>query len=188
MTNLNSISDFNNQQFMLNSFSYNERFAYISMLTSLAWADGSIDYTEQNELIQVANNAGKDIADQLDDIIKNTRKFNINCFEQWINDIKKSELKYSLMVDMFLIAFADNICMESETIYMKYIAGKLEISDDVYYDIRNSVELYLKQDNINRDITYENGIVHNQEKDSMPKSFRLKNKMGSFIRAISAIF
>ncbi len=155
--------------FCLSESNYDERIAYVSMITSLAWADGSIDNRERDIIYTIAEAAGADIESQVELLISETQRFNLAKYEKWVSDLQSEPLKIALMVDMFLTAFADTICMQSETIYMKYIAGKLRINDEVYNIIRKNVEEYLtNRNNGNPPMTYEPGQAN--ERENKPES------------------
>lgn len=150
--------------FNLGSYSRDAREAYISMIISLAWADGSIDNREREIIESIASTAGSDIVSIVDTIIAKTQKFDITRYDNWVQSLSDRPIKVALMVDMFLTAFADSVCMQSETIYMKYIAGKLGIDDDLYNVIRKNVEDYLSEKaGDDYTVSYEQGIAHTRE-------------------------
>ncbi|MCQ2252260.1 MAG: TerB family tellurite resistance protein [Bacteroidales bacterium] len=150
--------------FNLGQHPYESRLAYISMIVSLAWADGSIDDREREIIESIAQTAGSDIAMQLDNIIQQNQRFCLEKYDIWIKNLDNKSLKIGLMVDMFLTSFADSVCMQSETIYMKYIAGKLGIDDELYNIIRKNVEEYIKQKSgDSQAVSYEDGIAHQRE-------------------------
>jgi len=170
----------------LSDSNYDERLAYVSMITSLAWADGSIDNREREIINTIAKAAGSDIESQVELIISETQRFNLVKYDKWVSDLKSEPLKIALMVDMFLTAFADTICMQSETIYMKYIAGKLQITDEVYNIIRKDVEEYLnKRNKGNPTMSYEQGVANEREnKPETESESKLRNLVNNFIRSI----
>lgn len=150
--------------FNLGQHPYESRLAYMSMIVSLAWADGSIDDREREIIESIAQTAGSDIAMQLDNIIQQNQRFCLEKYDIWIKNLDNKSLKIGLMVDMFLTSFADSVCMQSETIYMKYIAGKLGIDDELYNIIRKNVEEYIKQKSgDSQAVSYEDGIAHQRE-------------------------
>lgn len=150
--------------FRLSDYSYDERAAYVSMIVSLAWADGSIDDRERRLIDIIAKAAGPDIENELESIIIQNRKFSIEKYNQWVNTINDEKIKIGLTMDMFLISFADKILMQSETIYMKYIAQKLGISAQLYTEIRKSTEEFLNERDDEQRIYYEHGYVNDREK------------------------
>lgn len=150
--------------FRLSDYSYDERLAYVSMIVSLAWADGSIDDRERQLINTIANAAGDDIARQLESIIIQNRKFSIEKYNEWVNAIHDEKLKIGLIMDMFLTSFADKILMQSETMYMKYISQKLGISPLLYAEIRRCTEEFLNERDNEQHIHYEHGIVNDREK------------------------
>ncbi len=172
--------------FCLGNSSYNERLAYVSMIISTAWADGSIDDRERAIIDSIAQSAGKDIENQVDIIISETQRFNLTRYEGWVKDIVTEPLKIGLMVDMFLTAFADTVCMQSETIYMKYIAGKLGITDDMYNVIRRNVEEYLNnKNNGNPPMSYEEGVAHeNENRPETDEENKLRNVINSLLKTV----
>ena len=150
--------------FKLSDYCYSERLAYVSMIVSLAWADGSIDDRERRIIDTIATAAGDDISKVIESIIIQNRKFSIEKYNKWVEDITDKKLKIGLIIDMFLTTFADKICMQSETIYMKYISQKLGISDELYTEIRKNIEEHLNKQNDEQQIYYEHGILNDREK------------------------
>ncbi|MCR5453907.1 MAG: hypothetical protein K6F33_02850 [Bacteroidales bacterium] len=163
--------------FRLSDYSYAERVAYVSMIVSLAWADGSIDDREQNLLNTIAHAAGPDIEEELESIIIQNRKFSIDKYNEWVSVIQDEKLKIGLTMDMFLTSFADKILMQSETIYMKYIAQKLCISPQLYSEIRKCTEEFLNARDETQQIHYEHGILNDREKQTSIASDSILGKM-----------
>ncbi|MBQ3690215.1 MAG: TerB family tellurite resistance protein [Bacteroidales bacterium] len=129
--------------FSLQNFTYEERFAYLSIVSSLAWADGSIDGREENILNAIAKDSGPDIEKNLQKIINDTQKYNVENFNKWVSMMTQQDMKVSLMIDMFQTAFADKVYMKSEMIYMKYIAEKLGIGIVLYNDILKNIQIFM---------------------------------------------
>jgi len=152
--------------FHLSDYSYEERLAYVSMIVSLAWADGSIDDRERRLINTIAQAAGNDIVDELESIIIQNRKFSLDKYNEWVLNIHDEKLKVGLIIDMFLTSFADKVLMQSETIYMKYISQKLGISQPLYTEIRKCVEDILNYKDDEEKIRYEYGPLNNREKQT----------------------
>lgn len=179
------ISETGASTFNLGNSNINERLAYISIISSTAWADGSIDSRELEILKNIANAAGPDIEEQLDLIISETQRFNINKYEEWVADITTEPLKIGLLTDMFLTSFADSICMQSESIYMKYIAGKLGITDEIYNVIRRNVEDYLNSQNNGNTMSYEEGVAHETEnRPETEEESNLRSVINSLMKSV----
>lgn len=179
------ISETGASTFNLGNCNINERLAYISIISSTAWADGSIDSRELEILKNIANAAGPDIEEQLDLIISETQRFNINKYEEWVADITTEPLKIGLLTDMFLTSFADSICMQSESIYMKYIAGKLGITDEIYNVIRRNVEDYLNSQNNGNTMSYEEGVAHETEnRPETEEESNLRSVINSLMKSV----
>ena len=165
--------------FRLSDYTYNERLAYVSMIVSLAWADGSIDDRERRIINTIAEAAGSDIQNELESIVIQNRKFSIDKYNQWVDAIHDEKLKIGLIIDMFLTSFADKILMQSETIYMKYISQKLGISQPLYTEIRQCVEQLLNDKDDEQQIRYEYGPLNNRErKADAPK----ESLLGSLLK------
>ena len=175
--------------FSLNKFPDNVKTAYISMIASLSWADGSIDDREKQILESIAKSAGEDIANRLEDIINETHDFSLDKYDNWVKEINDQPLKIALMVDMFLTAFSDTICMQSESIYMKYIAGKLGIDLDLYDVIRRNVEDYLKEKSGEaKPVTYEIGEAHKREnREETAKESAFRRFVNSIIKSLLTV-
>ena len=162
--------------FRLSDYSYDERVAYVSMIVSLAWADGSIDDRERRLIDTIANAAGSDIESELDSIIIQNRKFSLDKYNQWVANIRDEKLKIGLIIDMFLTSFADKVLMQSETIYMKYISQKLGISQPLYTEIRKCIEDLLNNMDEEQQIRYEYGPFNNREAQNAAPSESLLGK------------
>lgn len=171
--------------FHLSDYSYDERLAYVSMIVSLAWADGSIDDRERRLINTIAQAAGKDIVDELESIIIQNRKFSLEKYNEWVDNIRDEKLKVGLIIDMFLTSFADKILMQSETIYMKYISQKLGISQPLYTEIRKCVEEILNYKDDEQQIRYEYGPLNNREKQTNAPSESL---LGKYLKDIANSF
>jgi len=175
--------------FRLSEYSYDERLAYVSMIVSLAWADGSIDDRERRLINTIAQAAGADIVDELESIIIQNRKFSLDKYNEWVANIHDEKLKVGLIIDMFLTSFADKVLMQSETIYMKYISQKLGISQLLYTEIRKCVEEMLNFKDDEQQIRYEYGPLNNREKQATaPAESLLSKYLKGFASTLTALF
>jgi uncharacterized tellurite resistance protein B-like protein len=175
--------------FRLSDYGYDERLAYVSMIVSLAWADGSIDDRERRLINTIAQAAGRDIEDELESIIIQNRKFSLDKYNEWVDNIHDEKLKIGLIIDMFLTSFADKILMQSETIYMKYISQKLGISQPLYTEIRKCVEDILNYKDDEQQIRYEYGPLNNREKQANAPSESLLSKyLKGIANTLTALF
>lgn len=132
------------EEFSLADFSFDRRYAYISMVASLAWSDGSIDERERVILEDIAAGLGEDISAVLMTVINDTRDFDIENFNKWVGKITGMKMKVALIADMLLTAFADSVYMQSENFYMKYVSGKLGVNYELYEKIFRKVQLYME--------------------------------------------
>lgn len=175
--------------FHLSDYSYEERLAYVSMIVSLAWADGSIDDRERRLINTIAQAAGNDIVDELESIIIQNRKFSLDKYNEWVLNIHDEKLKVGLIIDMFLTSFADKVLMQSETIYMKYISQKLGISQPLYTEIRKCVEDIINNKDDEQQIRYEYGPLNNREKQTdAPAESLLSKYLKSIANTFIALF
>ncbi|MBQ1697069.1 MAG: hypothetical protein II075_04220 [Bacteroidales bacterium] len=175
--------------FRLSDYDYDERLAYVSMIVSLAWADGSIDERERRLINTIADAAGDDIKDEIESIIIQNRKFSLEKYNQWVSAIKDEKIKVGLIMDMFLTSFADKVLMQSETMYMKYISQKLGISPQLYTEIRKCTEQFLNDRDDEQRIYYEHGIVNDRErKTDAPKESLLGKFFGDISKSLSMLF
>ncbi len=175
--------------FRLSEYSYDERLAYVSMIVSLAWADGSIDDRERRLINTIAQAAGADIVDELESIIIQNRKFSLDKYNEWVANIHDEKLKVGLIIDMFLTSFADKVLMQSETIYMKYISQKLGISQLLYTEIRKCVEEMLNFKDDEQQIRYEYGPLNNRERQATaPAESLLSKYLKGFASTLTALF
>ena len=175
--------------FRLSDYSYDERLAYVSMIVSLAWADGSIDDRERRLINTIAQAAGADIVEELESIIIQNRKFSLDKYNEWVANIHDEKLKVGLIIDMFLTSFADKVLMQSETIYMKYISQKLGISQLLYTEIRKCVEEMLNFKDDEQQIRYEYGPLNNRERQATaPAESLLSKYLKGFASTLTALF
>ena len=175
--------------FRLSDYGYDERLAYVSMIVSLAWADGSIDDRERRLINTIAQAAGRDIEDELESIIIQNRKFSLDKYNEWVDNIHDEKLKIGLIIDMFLTSFADKILMQSETIYMKYISQKLGISQPLYTEIRKCVEDILNYKDDEQQIRYEYGPLNTREQQTNAPSESLLSKyLKGIANTLTALF
>ncbi len=175
--------------FRLSEYSYEERLAYVSMIVSLAWADGSIDDRERRLINTIAQAAGNDIVDELESIIIQNRQFSLDKYNEWVLNIHDEKLKVGLIIDMFLTSFADKVLMQSETIYMKYISQKLGISQPLYTEIRKCVEDILNYKDDEQQIRYEYGPLNNREKQAdAPSESLLSKYLKGIANTLTALF
>ena len=139
------LGDRSDDNFSLKDFSFDRRYAYISMVASLAWSDGSIDDRERAILEEITSELGEDIQVVLMTVINETKDFDIVNFNKWVGKITGMKMKVSLMADLLLTAFADSVYMQAENFYMKYVAGKLGISFSLYQKIFRKVQKYMEE-------------------------------------------
>lgn len=139
------LGDKSEENFSLKDFSFDRRYAYISMVSSLAWSDGSIDDRERAILEEITSELGEDIQVVLMTVINETKDFDIVNFNKWVGKITGMKMKVSLMADLLLTAFADSVYMQAENFYMKYVSGKLGISFSLYQKIFRKVQKYMEE-------------------------------------------
>lgn len=168
---IKSILSDNTIEFNLAKYSYQERLAYVSMIISLAWADGSIDDREMQIIDEIAKNTGNDIYNDIENIITQNQKFEINKYDEWVKNVNDQPMKIALLIDMFLTAFADTTYMQSETLYMKYIAEKLKIDVNTYNKIKTYAEQIIANNNTNSD-NLQNNEESPSETDETESVFR----------------
>lgn len=168
----------------LADYTFEVKEAYVSMLASLAWSDGCVDDRELSIIESIAEESGPIIKARLQEIVNNTQKYDIDNFDRWVTKITDRPVKISLMADMFLTAFADTICQQSESIYMKYIAGKLGVDMDTYEIIRNNVEQFLVDTSGNKNaVSYEP-----QNPDTTPEPCDGKNMLSRVVSSFLKTF
>ena len=170
------LGDRSEDNFSLKDFSFDRRYAYISMVSSLAWSDGSIDERERVILEEITQELGEDIQVVLMTVINETKDFNIENFNKWVGKITGMKMKVSLMADLLLTAFADSVYMQAENFYMKYVSGKLGINFTLYQKIFRKVQSYMDEQKAQ------------QEKEELEKSTMVSEKNNGIIhRFVSSI-
>jgi len=180
---IKSILGNNTIEFHLAKYSYQERLAYVSMIISLAWADGSIDDREMKIIDEIAKDSGNEIYNDIENIITQNQKFEIKKYDEWVKSVEDQPMKIALLIDMFLTAFADTIYMQSEIIYMKYIAEKLNIDADTFNKIKTYAEQIITDNNKSDTSNIQNTEESPSENDETEESV-FRKVVNSIIKTI----
>ncbi|MDI9357052.1 MAG: hypothetical protein QM536_08535 [Chitinophagaceae bacterium] len=121
-----------------------EKIMYLSILSTIAMADGKV-LDEEIEMI----NKLCDISDISQKAKKKILQFmqkpnNEKITEKYIQKIAITDLKYSLIVNMFFLAFSDFILLPQELRKIKDTAKSLNIPIEDVKDIKNYVKFAIK--------------------------------------------
>lgn len=127
----------------LNEYPENEKVDYLSVIASIAAADGHVSDEEVSHLREFckmigisATGIGKVIA-AAEDVS------NVN-IRQVISQLSESDLRFTLVTEMFYLAYADGILKPSEKKEIRKIAKKLNIKDEQTEAIQRYVEAVIK--------------------------------------------
>lgn len=127
------------QDKLLNDYSPEERSAYLKAVTALATADRTASDEEKELLTMIAESANIP-AEDIDNILSaaghpNTEKE----FQQSLDILKNSELRFSLMTDLLAFAESDNTVTPEEKQYLEKVAAHLNINQQQFSTINQFV-------------------------------------------------
>lgn len=118
-------------QNLLQEFSESERTAYLGAIASIATADHSSTEEEIEFLKAMIQTSGVSPEAEAE-ILAAAKEENPSRLKDWIEQLKHSELKYSLVADLIAFAASDNDYSEEEKQSIKKIAAALNISNEQY--------------------------------------------------------
>lgn len=129
----------NNAQHPLSGYPEEEIIDYLSVVAFIASADNDVTDAEVSKLRELCKavglggiGIGKVIAAAEDPTSVN--------IEEIISRLSESKLKFTLLTDMFFMAFADNIFAPSEEEEIKKVAAKLNINEEQLAAIQKYVK------------------------------------------------
>jgi len=131
------------QEHPLKKYTENEKIAYLSVVAVIITADKQVS---DDEILKIRNlcktvDLSPDGIGKIISVAENPKNAPIN---DYIQNLKKSELKFTLITDMFFIAFADEVLTDDEISTIFNIAKQLNVKDEQVTAIRKYVETLIK--------------------------------------------
>ncbi len=115
------------------------RTSYLTLLASMANADGKIEASELEKLKEFCRIAGLSEKSLQEVVNAATTKADSSILAQ-LQMLKTSNLKYSIVTDCTFMAYADGIVVQEEEAEIAKIAGALDVNDNQIKAIRFYVE------------------------------------------------
>ncbi len=136
----------NNQEHPLLKYNKDEKNAYLCLLSALTYVDKDFNENEKQALDKIIDNL------QIDDeskskifsFVYSPNNVEKSEFIEIVNKLKNSELKYTLISDLCLLAFSDDKFSEEEYNYILELAGHLDITKEQVDTIKTVQENLLK--------------------------------------------
>jgi len=105
-----------------------EKVAYLSVVGAIAAADGEVTSDEIGNLLKLGEQV-KISSEGLGKIIAAAKNPNEAPIENYISDLKDSELRFTLVADMYFLGYADDKLTQDEIDEIKQISKKLNVND-----------------------------------------------------------
>src|SRR5690606_10940800 len=116
---------------LLQEFSEKERTAYLGAIASIATADHHTSEEESNFLKALIQTSGLSPSSE-EKILQAAKDNDPETLKAWLNDLKESELKFSLIADLIAFAASDKDYSESEKNAIQQIASALNVNEEQY--------------------------------------------------------
>ena len=123
----------------LESYSEKEKVEYLSILSCLAAADGEVADEEIKALRMLSKLVGVESKGRASVFSAAENPASVD-IEKYLGNLSGSDLRYSLLTDLFLIAYADDSLDDSEVREIDDICKKLKIRDDQKSAIKKYAE------------------------------------------------
>jgi uncharacterized tellurite resistance protein B-like protein len=120
-----------NSQTILTGYSAHEKAAYLGALAALATADREANEEELGHLREIAHAAGV-TSDEEQNIIEAAKDTTGNNLKKCLDTLKGSDLKYSLITDLIVLAKADDSYTEDEKGNIEKVARYLNVNQNQF--------------------------------------------------------
>lgn len=133
----------NNQLHPLQHYPESDKIAYLSLVTLIAKADGNLAPQEIENIQQSCTKLAisKENTEKIITSLSKTEPENLTAY---INQISNSDLRFTLITDMFFLGYADEILTETEITEINTIAHQLGIKEEQVKAIQQYVEVINK--------------------------------------------
>jgi len=121
-----------------------EKIAYISIVASIASADNNVSSDEIDNLLKLCDQVNLS-SDGVGKVIAAAKDPNSAPIKQYISELKNSELKYTLIADMYFLGYADDELTDDEITEIKSISSKLNVKKDQVEAIAKYVKAMIDQ-------------------------------------------
>jgi uncharacterized tellurite resistance protein B-like protein len=122
----------------------NEKVAYLSIVATIAAADGNISSDEIDNLIKLGEQV-KISSDGLGKIISAAKEPNSAPIKKYIEELKSSELRFTLIADMYFLGYADDELTKDEIDEIKKISEQLNVKNEQVEAIAKYVKAMIDQ-------------------------------------------
>ncbi|TAE73604.1 MAG: TerB family tellurite resistance protein [Bacteroidetes bacterium] len=133
----------NNQEHLLQKYPEADKIAYLSLVASIAKADGNLETQEIENIKNSCKQLGISI-ENTEKVIASLSKPEPENLNAYISQITNSDLRFTLITDMFFLAYADEVLTENEIVEINSFAHQLNIKDEQIKAIREYVEVITK--------------------------------------------
>lgn len=116
---------------LLTGFNESERVAYLGSIASIAMADAEASEDELTYLQALVQTSGVSESSKKQVLAAATNN-NPAQLKAWLNELKDSELRFSLVADLIAFAESDNNYTQQEKTLIENIAGQLNINQQQY--------------------------------------------------------
>ena len=135
-----------NQKHPLETYSENEKIAYLSILSAISYVDKEFSDDEKHQLdsllaqLEISDEGKSKVYSAVFSIQNEDKVANLEA----IQELDNSELKYTLISDLCLFALSDSIFSDEEYQYILGIAAMLEITQEQVDTIKSVQENLFK--------------------------------------------
>lgn len=129
----------------LKGFPNTDKVAYLCLIASIAKVDGKITSEELEnlrELCEITNLSDDDVGKVMSFAISSSNK--PNDVKQYIEQLKNSDLRFTLVTDMFMIAYSDNELANDELEEIKRISLELGVKEEQFEALKKYVKVVKK--------------------------------------------
>ena len=121
-----------------------EKVAYLYIVASIAAIDGSVSSDEINNLIKLAEQVAIS-SDGLGKIISAAKEPQSAPIKKYIAELRKSDLRYTLVADMFFLGYADDKLTKEEVDEINLISGQLNVKQEQVEAIKKYAKAMVDQ-------------------------------------------
>ena len=121
-----------------------EKVAYLSIVATIAAADRNVSSDEIDNLLKLGEQV-KISSDGLGKIISAAKEPNSAPIKEYIAELKSSELRFTLVADMYFLGYADDKLTKDEIDEIKKISQQLNVKNEQVEAIAKYVKAMIDQ-------------------------------------------
>lgn len=114
------------------------RVQYLSLIGHMARIDGKFDDKENSLLTKMVSKFG--IPEKQADKVFEIQTFSDDQIKSIFNDLKKSQLHYSFILDLIIMAHADGVIMDQERLMLSEISRLIGLKHEEFHNLINFVQ------------------------------------------------